>query len=182
MATFDDKLIMDMTTDEAVGEVTHPSLGYTVDIERLRDAYGEAKQNPADEVTFKWLRCNMWVSSTVAWIPDAIYMRGNEPIDVDALAGRDCYAGLDLSSTGDITALVLIFPPRNEDEKYVLLPYFWIPEETIPRRVKANSVPFIRDLILIYRLKGYCLQWTAVIIIIQREISRQYEMLMEQRL
>lgn len=128
--------------DEANWYKVNPSLGYTVDIERLRDAYREAKQNPADEVTFKWLRCNMWVSSTVAWIPDAIYMRGNEPIDMDALAGRDCYAGLDLSSTGDITALVLIFPPRNEDEKYVLLPYFWIPEETIPRRVKANSVPY----------------------------------------
>ena len=128
--------------DEANWYKVNPSLGYTVDIERLRDAYGEAKQNPADEVTFKWLRCNMWVSSTVAWIPDAIYMRGNEPIDVDALAGRDCYAGLDLSSTGDNTALVLIYPPRNEDEKYVLLPYFWIPEETIPRRVKANSVPY----------------------------------------
>ena len=128
--------------DEANWYKVNPSLGYTVDIERLRDAYREAKQNPADEVTFKWLRCNMWVSSTVAWIPDAIYMRGNEPIDVDALAGRDCYAGLDLSSTGDITALVLIFPPRNEDEKYVLLPYFWIPEETILRRVKANSVPY----------------------------------------
>ena len=128
--------------DEANWYKVNPSLGYTVDIERLRDAYREAKQNPADEVTFKWLRCNMWVSSTVAWIPDAIYMRGNEPIDMDALAGRDCYAGLDLSSTGDITALVLIFPPRDEDEKYVLLPYFWIPEETIPRRVKANSVPY----------------------------------------
>lgn len=128
--------------DEANWYKVNPSLGYTVDIERLRDAYREAKQNPADEVTFKWLRCNMWVSSTVAWIPDAIYMRGNELIDMDALAGRDCYAGLDLSSTGDITALVLIFPPRDEDEKYVLLPYFWIPEETIPRRVKANSVPY----------------------------------------
>ena len=128
--------------DEANWYKVNPSLGYTVDIERLRDAYREAKQNPADEVTFKWLRGNMWVSSTVAWIPDAIYMRGNEPIDMDARAGRDCYAGLDLSSTGDITALVLIFPPRNEDEKYVLLPYFWIPEETIPRRVKANSVPY----------------------------------------
>lgn len=128
--------------DEENWYKVNPSLGYTVDIERLRDAYREAKQNPADEVTFKWLRCNMWVSSTVAWIPDAIYMRGNEPIDMDALAGRDCYAGLDLSSTGDITALVLIFPPRDEDEKYVLLPYFWIPEETIPRRVKANSVPY----------------------------------------
>ena len=128
--------------DEANWYKVNPSLGYTVDIERLWDAYREAKQNPADEITFKWLRCNMWVSSTVAWIPDAIYMRGNEPIDMDALAGRDCYAGLDLSSTGDITALVLIFPPRDEEEKYVLLPYFWIPEETIPRRVKANSVPY----------------------------------------
>ena len=56
--------------------------------------------------------------------------------------GRDCYAGLDLSSTGDITALVLIFPPRNANEKYILVPYFWVPEETIPQRVKANSVPY----------------------------------------
>ena len=128
--------------DEANWYKVNPSLGYTVDIERLRDAYREAKQNPADEVTFKWLRCNMWVSSTVAWIPDAIYMRGNEAINAALLEGRDCYAGLDLSSTGDITALVLIFPPRDKNEKYVLLPYFWIPEETIPRRVKANSVPY----------------------------------------
>lgn len=128
--------------DEANWYKVNPSLGYTVDIERLRDAYREAKQNPADEVTFKWLRMNMWVSSTTAWIPDAIYMRGNEPIDMDALEGRDCYAGLDLSSTGDITALVLMFPPRNETEKYILLPFFWVPEDTIPRRVKVNSVPY----------------------------------------
>ena len=128
--------------DEANWYKVNRSLGYTVDIERLRDAYREAKQNPADEITFKWLRMNMWVSSTTAWIPDAIYMRGNEPIDMDALEGRDCYAGLDLSSTGDITALVLMFPPRDMDEKYIVLPFFWVPEDTIPRRVKANSVPY----------------------------------------
>ena len=128
--------------DEANWYKVNPSLGYTVDIERLRDAYREAKQNPADEITFKWLRMNMWVSSTTAWIPDAIYMRGNEPIDMDALEERDCYAGLDLSSTGDITALVLMFPPRDMDEKYIVLPFFWVPEDTIPRRVKANSVPY----------------------------------------
>ena len=128
--------------DEANWYKVNPSLGYTVDIERLRDAYREAKQNPADEITFKWLRMNMWVSSTTSWIPDAIFMKGNEPIDMRLLEGRDCYAGLDLSSTGDITALVLIFPPRNSDEKYILMPYFWVPEETIPQRVKANSVPY----------------------------------------
>lgn len=128
--------------DEANWYKVNPSLGYTVDIERLRDAYREAKQNPADEITFKWLRMNMWVSSTTSWIPDAIFMKGNEPIDMRLLEGRDCYAGLALSSTGDITALVLIFPPRNSDEKYILVPYFWVPEETISQRVKANSVPY----------------------------------------
>lgn len=111
-------------------------------VHEIAHAYREAKQNPADEITFKWLRMNMWVFSTTAWIPDAIYMRGNEPIDMDALEGRDCYAGLDLSSTGDITALVLMFPPRDMDEKYIVLPFFWVPEDTIPRRVKANSVPY----------------------------------------
>lgn len=128
--------------DEANWYKVNPSLGYTVDIERLRDAYREAKQNPADEITFKWLRMNMWVSSTTSWIPDAIFMKGNEPIDMRMLEGRECYAGLDLSSTGDITALVLMFPPRDADEKYILVPYFWVPEETIPQRVKANSVPY----------------------------------------
>lgn len=138
--------------DEANWYKVNPSLRYTVDIERLRDAYREAKQNPADEVTFKWLRLNMWVSSTVAWIPDAIFMKGNEEIDLAALEGRDCYGGLDLSSTGDITALVLMFPPRDEDEKYILLPFFWVPEETIPQRVKAASVPYD-----IWERQGYLL-------------------------
>ena len=138
--------------DEANWYKVNPSLGYTVDIERLRDAYREAKQNPADEVTFKWLRLNMWVSSTVAWIPDAIFMKGNEEIDLAALEGRDCYGGLDLSSTGDITALVLMFPPRDADEKYILLPFFWVPEETIPQRVKAASVPYD-----IWEKQGYLL-------------------------
>ncbi len=71
-----------------------------MDIERLRDAYREAKQNPADEITFKWLRMNMWVSSTTSWIPDAIFMKGNEAIDMRLLEGRDCYAGFTMVPFG----------------------------------------------------------------------------------
>jgi len=41
---------------------------------------------------------------------------------------------------------------------------------------------FIRDSIQLYRLREFCLLWTAVIITTQRETSRQCEMLMEQRL
>lgn len=50
---------------------------------------------------------------------------------VNKLEGRVCYGGLDLSSTTDITAFVLVFPPEDEDDKYTILPYFWIPEETL---------------------------------------------------
>lgn len=120
----------------------NPSLGYTVPIERMREAFLQAQENPAEENVFRTLRLCQWVGSTVAWIPDHIYDRGDIPIDMASLQGRDCYAGLDLSSSGDITALALMFPPRTEDEKYIVLPFFWVPEDTVPTRVRKTSVPY----------------------------------------
>ena len=137
-------------TDEANWYKANPSLGQTITIERVREMFQEAKENPAEENVFKQLRLNMWVSSLTRFIPEQIYDLGNVPIDRAALEGRDCYAGLDLSSTGDITALVLMFPPRSEEEKYVMLPFFWIPEDTIPLRVRRASVPYD-----VWRKQGY---------------------------
>jgi len=128
--------------DEKNWYKVNPSLGYTVPIERMREAYLQSQDNPAEENVFRTLRLCQWVGSTVQWIPDHIYDLENQPIDKHALRRRDCYAGLDLSSSGDITALVLMFPPRTDDEKYIMLPYFWVPEETIPKRVQQTSVPY----------------------------------------
>ena len=60
----------------------------------------------------------------------------------DDLEGRVCYGGLDLSSTTDITAFVLVFPPGDEDDKYIILPYFWIPEDNLDLRVRRDHVPY----------------------------------------
>jgi phage terminase large subunit-like protein len=128
--------------DEKNWYKVNPSLGYTVPIGRMREAYLQSQDNPAEENVFRTLRLCQWVGSTVQWIPDHIYDLGNQPIDNHALRRRDCYAGLDLSSSGDITALVLMFPPRTDDEKYIMLPHFWVPEETIPKRVQQTSVPY----------------------------------------
>ena len=129
-------------TDPKVWKKANPSLGQTIQIQRVRDAYQEALDNPAEENVFKQLRLNMWVSSLTRFIPEHIYNLGNQPIDMEALKGRDCYGGLDLSSTGDITAFVLMFPPRTPEEKYIMLPFFWIPEDTISQRVRRASVPY----------------------------------------
>ena len=128
--------------DEKNWYKANPSLGQTIMIDRVRDHYKEALENPAEEAVFKQLRLNMWVSSTTAFIPEQIYDLGSRAFDPESLIGRECYGGLDLSSTGDITAFVLVFPPRDEREDYYLLPYFWVPEDTIPIRVRRASVPY----------------------------------------
>ena len=58
------------------------------------------------------------------------------------LEGRACYGGLDLSSTSDLTTLVLVFPPNDETEPYIVLPFFWLPEETLQLRVRRDHVMY----------------------------------------
>lgn len=67
--------------DEANWYKANPSLGHTISIERVREAYKNALENPAEENVFKQLRLNMWTNATVVWIPEHIYDRGNLPID-----------------------------------------------------------------------------------------------------
>ncbi|BFL45682.1 terminase large subunit [Lactonifactor longoviformis] len=129
-------------TDEENWYKANPSLGYTIQIDRVRDAFREALQNPAEESVFRQLRLDQWVNSAVAWIPGHIYEKGNIPIDVEKLKGRECYAGLDLSSTSDITAFVMVFPPQYEGDKYIVVPHFWLPEETLELRTRRDHVPY----------------------------------------
>ena len=63
-------------------------------------------------------------------------------VNEEKLEGRVCYGGLDLSSTTDITAFSLVFPPIDDEEEYIVLPYFWIPEDTLDLRVKRDHVPY----------------------------------------
>ncbi len=136
--------------DESNWYKANPSLGHTISIDRVREAYKNALENPAEENVFKQLRLNIWTSATVCWIPDHIYDRGNLPIDMESLQGRECYGGLDLSSTSDITAFVLVFPPRGEDEKYIVLPFFWLPEDTLELRCRRDHVLYD-----VWELQGY---------------------------
>jgi len=63
-------------------------------------------------------------------------------VDAASFAGRVCYGGLDLSSTTDITAFVLVFPPEDETDKYAVLPFFWMPEDNIGLRVRRDNVQY----------------------------------------
>lgn len=128
----------------------NPSLGHTIDIEKVRSAHQSAKENPAEENLFRQLRLNQWVKQSVRWMPMEKWDACDALVDMESLHGRICYGGLDLSSTTDITAFVLVFPPRTDDEKFVVLSFFWVPEENLKLRVRQDHVPYD-----VWRQQGY---------------------------
>lgn len=129
-------------TKEETWRKANPSLGITVDIERVREACESAQQNPAEENTFRQLRLSQWVKQAVRWMPMQKWDLCAGPVDAASLEGRVCYGGLDLSSTTDITAFVLVFPPDEPEGIYQVMPFFWIPEENLPLRVRRDHVPY----------------------------------------
>ena len=129
-------------TDPEVWKRSNPSLGITVGIDKVQAACDSARQNPAEENSFRQLRLNQWVKQSVRWMPMEKWDACAMPVDAEALEGRVCYGGLDLSSTTDVTAFVLVFPPTDEDESFAVLPYFWIPEENLELRVRSDHVPY----------------------------------------
>ncbi len=129
-------------TSEEVWYRANPSLGYTIDIGKVRNACLSARDNPAEENIFRQLRLNQRVKQSMRWMQMEKWDACAFPVDEGELLGRECYGGLDLSSSIDITAFVLVFPPRDDTEKYVFLPYFWIPEENMVRRVRRDHVPY----------------------------------------
>ena len=129
-------------TDPEVWKKANPSLGITVSIDKVQDACNSARQNPGEENAFRQLRLNQWVKQAIRWMPMEKWDACAFSVDPEDLEGRVCYGGLDLSSTTDITAFVLVFPPRDETDCYVVLPYFWIPEDNVDLRVRRDHVPY----------------------------------------
>ena len=129
-------------TSPEVWKKANPSLGVTVGMDKVQAACESAKQNPAEENAFRQLRLNQWVKQSVRWMPMEKWDLCSFKIDEEDLIGRVCYGGLDLSSTTDMTAFVLVFPPKDEEDKFVILPFFWIPEDTMELRVRRDHVPY----------------------------------------
>ena len=129
--------------DEANWIKANPNLGISKKVDDLRQLAKRAREMPAQLNAFLRLHMNVWTQSETRWINRAAWDAGDKgPIDESALAGRRCYAGLDLSSNTDLTACVLVFPPLEAEGDYVVLPRFWIPEDNLWERAKRDRVPY----------------------------------------
>ncbi len=126
-------------TAEKTWKKANPNYGVSIKADYLRAECEKAKVTPAYENTFKRLHLNLWTQQETRWLQMSEWNAcGAIPVNYDDLRGRRCYAGLDLASTTDIAALVLVFP----GEPFMVLPFFWIPEDNMHDRVIKDRVPY----------------------------------------
>ena len=127
---------------EATWFACNPALDDFRSLEEMRNFAEQAKKIPARENVFRNLYLNQRVDAANRWISStdfALCVARNG--DMPDLTGRACYAGLDLSSTQDLSALSLCFAPLKEGEPFTVLPYAWCPADAIQERSKRDRVP-----------------------------------------
>lgn len=126
-------------TDPKVWALANPSLGDTILPDYIEAECRRAQETPGYVNTFRRLQLNQWTESYSRWLDIEAWNENGEPIDPAELEGEICWGGLDLSTTTDLSAFVLVFP-RNGG--FVVLCWFWVPEETILARSRQDRAPY----------------------------------------
>jgi phage terminase large subunit-like protein len=120
-----------------------PNLGVSVKLSDLQDGALTARQKPPELSAFLRLRLGRRrTDEETKAIPLPVWDASSGVIDAEKLRGRECYGGLDLSSSIDLTAFVLDFPPLEEDGPHIWLPYFFIPGDDLEERSRQMAMPF----------------------------------------
>jgi phage terminase large subunit-like protein len=121
----------------------NPSLGHTIQLESVREAAARAKEKPAEARLFRWLRLNQWTTTKLTtWLPLSLFEGTVGDWTRMDLLGLDCYMGLDLSSTTDLTALALVFPPQGACSDWRVIWETWIPEDGMAERISRDKVKY----------------------------------------
>jgi phage terminase large subunit-like protein len=130
--------------DEAVWRAVNPGLvhGYP-DLTGLRQLAREAAERPSDRDAFRQLHLNIWLDrSTSPFVDMVTYDRGATPIDLASLKGKACWIGVDLGMTDDLSAVVCAFHDPDRPEGYIVLPFFFMPEDNVEKRTVQSGFPY----------------------------------------
>lgn len=111
-------------------------------IEGMQKEYIKAQNQPSKIPNFKTKHLNMWVDALNIWIPNEIWKRNEIPeIPISAFENYGSYAGLDLSTTTDLTAFSILSEPNEKNVRYLKV-FLFCPEATIDKRSKEDRVPY----------------------------------------
>ena len=124
-------------TDPQTWRKAHPGIGISTTEQFIAAECEKALQLPSYENSFRRLLLNQWTEQETRWISMAAWDRNEHALP--ELRGRECAAGLDLSTTTDLSCFCLAVP----DGRLVhLVPYLWAPAEQVRQRALRDQVPY----------------------------------------
>lgn len=117
--------------DEAVWVKSNPNLGVTVQTKYIKTQVRKAINTPSDEVGIKTKNLNIWCDAEKTWIKDDYILSASANVDIEECRGMDCFIGVDLSSTSDLTSFSVLIPTT---ENMIWKTYYFLPEAALTEK------------------------------------------------
>lgn len=117
----------------------NPSFGVTINAQDFAIDCKEAATSPRKESAFKRYSLNIWTGATECWLSTDDWGNCGADFGREELEHQPAWAGVDLSRTRDLSAVVWVVPV---DDCYYLLDRIFIPENLIDEKEKADKVPY----------------------------------------
>ena len=130
----------DDITLESTWKKANPNYGISLRKDYMERESKRAIELPSYQNTFKRLMLNIWTESQTKWIGHDEWMECHQEFDYSTLEGKECWGGLDLASTRDLSAFVLVF---NVNGKFIVKPYIFIPKENAKKRSDRDGVNYV---------------------------------------
>jgi len=132
--------VKEIYDDNNTWQKSNPSIGVVKTASYLEDVMNKSKHDLSTRVTMLCKDFNIKQADSGSWL-SYDDLNNEERYSLDDL--RDSYAvgGVDLSSTTDLTAAILIIQKKDSNKKYVI-PHFFMPSGVLDKRITEDNVPY----------------------------------------
>ncbi len=107
-----------------------PNLNVTAQLDFMKSEVQSAINNPSEEVGIRTKTLNQWCDSATVWIPEDYIIKCTDDVDISNFKGQNCYVGVDLAATSDLTAVSYMFV-NDENGKYYFKTHYYLPESAL---------------------------------------------------
>lgn len=128
---------LDPFSEEAI-RAANPAFDFFMNKDEVLAMAADAKRMPSRQPEYENLVLNRRVEINSPFISRKVWDDCNATV-ADDFEGLDVFAGLDLSETSDLTALVI---GAKVDGVWHVKPTFWLPEEGLVEKSRKDRVPY----------------------------------------
>jgi phage terminase large subunit-like protein len=136
----------DPLADPSCWPKANPLLGVTITESYLADVAAQARAIPGKANGIRRLHFCQWTDSEKAWISRDLWAACEDPaMTLEDFDGAECWVGLDLGATKDMTGRVTVFRDGEDDEgrpKFAMFAHGYTPGDTLAARSQTDKAPY----------------------------------------